>query len=432
MRFRTIFFAIMTTLAAQADEWPHWMGPFRDNSWRESGLLDRFPSGGPKVLWRQKIGSGYSGPAVVGNHVFVTDLVSKDNVKVDNFGRGSVEGIERVLCLSESDGSIKWKHEYPVKYTISYPSGPRCTPVVHEGKVYTLGAEGNLFCFAADTGEIIWSRDLKAEYKTKTALWGYASHPLVDGNKLICLVGGPGTHVCAFDTKTGKEIWRALTSPEQGYSPPTIIEAAGVRQLILLRPDAVTAVNPESGQELWSNPYDATNGSIIMSPVKHENYLFVGGYSGKNLMLELLPDKPGAKQLWRNKAGHGLSPVNVQPMLDNGIMYGFDQSGRFYAVEIPTGKRLWDSNKIIGKRPAGSETAFIVKQGDRYWIFNELGELIIARLSRDGYQEIDRAPIIKPTNLCFGRDVVWCMPAFAHKKMFVRNDEEMICVDLSK
>ncbi len=155
--------------------------------------------------------------------------MTSENVKVDNFDRKAFTGTERVLCLDEKTGKELWKHEYPVKYEISYPAGPRCTPVVEGDYVWTLGAEGNLFCFNVADGKIVWSHDLKTEYKTKSALWGYAAHPLIDGDNLLTLAGGEGSHIVALNKKTGKEVWKSGTAPEQGYCPPTIIEYAGVR-----------------------------------------------------------------------------------------------------------------------------------------------------------------------------------------------------------
>ena len=357
--------------------------------------------------------------------------MSGQNVKVDNFERKEFTGEERVHCLNEATGKIEWTHKYPVKYTISYPAGPRCTPNVEGDFVYTLGAEGDLFCFQIADGKVVWSRDLKKDFGTKAALWGYAAHPLIDGNKLLCVVGGEGSHVVAFDKTTGKEIWKTLTSSEQGYSPPTIIEHAGVRQLILYRPNAVSSVNPEDGKEYWSIPYEASNGSIIMSPVLAGNYLYAAGYSNRSLMMELDPSKPAVKELWRDKQNI-ICPVNVQPFLDGDVLYGFDQKGVMRAISIPEGKRLWETSDPIGKRPAGSETAFIVQHEDHYFMFNELGELLIAKLSPEGYSEIDRAKVIEQTNNAFGREVVWSMPAFANKHAYIRNDKEIICVDLAK
>ena len=178
-------------------------------------------------------------------------------------------------------------------------------------------------------------------------------------------------------------------------------------------------------------PYTATSGSIIMSPVKSGNHLYVGGYSDQSLMLKLAEDKPAAEVVWGNESKHGVSPVNVQPIVDGDVIYGVDQSGFMMAVSVPSGERLWETSEPISEKRENSGTAFIVRQGDRYWLFNDSGELVIAKLSPEKYEEIDRVKIIEPTNNAFGRDVVWCMPAFANKKLFVRNDAECICVDLA-
>ncbi|MFN3160869.1 MAG: PQQ-binding-like beta-propeller repeat protein [Rubinisphaera brasiliensis] len=425
--------SLLVPSLAMADDWPSWMGPQRDNVWRETGIVDSFPASGPKVLWRTPIAGGYAGPAVANGRVYVTDYVTADDVKVANFQRAEFSGTERVLCLDEKTGKEIWKHEYPVKYGISYPAGPRCTPNVHQGKVYTLGAEGHLICFDEKTGKVLWQKHLPRDYNTKTPLWGYAAHPLIDGQKLISVVGGEGTHAVAFDKDTGEEIWRTLTTREQGYCPPRIIEAAGVRQLLLLYPSGLSAVNPETGKPYWTVPYEANNGSIIMTPVHAGEYIFVGGFNNRNLLVKLNQDKPDAEMVWQDKRRAALSPVNVQPFLVEQTMYGFDQNGALYGVDVPTGERLWETSEPLNsERPLRSGTAFIIKNGDRFFLFNELGELLIAELSRDGYKELDSMKVIKPTNLANGRDVVWSPPAWANKKVFVRNDEEIISVDLAK
>ena len=424
--------AILTTpIAARGDDWPQWMGSQRDNVWRETGIIEKFPAGGPKILWRTPIAGGYAGPAVSGGKVFVSDYVTSADVKIGNFDRKEFSGTERVLCLDQKTGKELWKHEYPVKYTISYPAGPRCTPTVQDGKVYTLGAEGNLICFETG-GKIVWEKDLKKEYKTKSALWGYAAHPLIDGKKLITLVGGEGSHVVAFDKDTGKELWKAGTQSEQGYSPVLITEAAGQRQMIVAAPKAVYALDPETGKELWTTPYGADNGAMIMTPIRSEEYLFVGGFQNKNLMLKLTSDKPGVEVVFKDKKNLGVSPVNVQPFLEKGVIYGHTDGGLMYAVEVPSGKRLWESTGAVGGEAAkGSETAFIVKNADRFFFFAETGDLVIGKLTPKGYEEIDRAKVIDQTNNAFGRKVVWCAPAFADKKAYIRNDKEIICVDLA-
>jgi outer membrane protein assembly factor BamB len=423
---------VLAPLPLLADEWPQWMGPGRDNVWREDGVLDAFPEAGPRVVWRVPIAGGYAGAAVAGGRVFVTDYVTTADVKVANFERKASTGTERVLCLDEATGQLLWKHEYPVTYTIAYPAGPRCTPTVDGDRVYTLGAEGDLFCFDAATGNVAWSRDLKKDYATKAALWGWASHPLVDGQKLICIAGTDAAHAVAFDTRTGKELWRAGTAPEQGYVPPSIIEAAGVRQLVLVKPDGVYAVDPDTGKLLWETPYNADNGSIIMTPVRIGDHLYVGGYQGKNLLLKLRADAPGVDVVWRNKPKQGISAVNVQPFVADGIVYGFHENGELRALRIPEGDFAWRGGGPLGARPQGSGTAFITLHRDRFFLFTETGDLVIAKLTPAGYEELSRAHIIEPTNVAFGRPVVWCAPAYANRSIIVRNDAEIIRVSLAK
>jgi outer membrane protein assembly factor BamB len=430
-RVALILAALASTAAA--DPWPQWMGPKRDNIWREDGIITRFPAGGPKILWRTPVAGGYAGPAVVDGRVFVMDYVTADDVKIANFERKPSSGTERILCLDEATGKELWKVEYPVDYDISYPAGPRCTPTVDGDKVYCLGAVGDLHCLDVASGDILWKKNFPKEYKTKTALWGYSSHPLVDGDNLICVVGGAGTQAVAFDKHTGAQKWAALTAPEQGYSPPTIIESEGVRQLMLLAPNAVTSVDPATGKEYWSVPYTATNGSIIMSPVADGDLLYVGGYSNQSILLKLTEadGKPAAEVVWANKGQQAISPINVQPYAEDGILYGFDQKGTLRAVDLAAGKRLWETSEPVSERPANSGTAFIVRHGDVRWMFNDSGDLVIARITPEGFEELDRAHVIEPTNDAFNRRVVWCAPAYANKRAYIRNDEECICVDLA-
>ena len=168
------------------------MGPKRDAVSRKTGILDNFP-GGPKVRWRTPIGGGYAGPAVVKDRVYVTDRILPEGVKnpANPFAAKPIAGKERLLCLSDKSGKILWKHEYDLhRINISYPPGRAVTPIVQEGKVYTLGAMGNLFCLNADDGKVIWSKNFVKDYKAPVPMWGFAANPLLDGDKLICLVGG--------------------------------------------------------------------------------------------------------------------------------------------------------------------------------------------------------------------------------------------------
>jgi outer membrane protein assembly factor BamB len=432
--------ALTLAPAAVADDWPQWMGPHRDAVWSETGIIDTFPAEGPKVLWRTGIGIGYAGPAVVGNRTFLTDYLTKDNIKDrGDFNRTPVNGTERALCFSADRGELLWKQEWPCRYTIGHPNGPRCTPTVRDGKVYVLGAMGNLLCLDMEKGALLWSKDFPKDYGVKVPLYGFCGHPLVDGKKLICLVGGNGSTAMAFDKDTGKELWRSLSSKETGYCPPTLIEVGGVRQLIIWHGEGIHALDPETGKPYWSYPITSWQAMTIMAPRKDGDYLFAGAVFGSAVGLKLAVDKPAASEAWRsppNMKGGGLHPMNMTPFAEGGVVYGIDHSGQMRALKIATGEWLWESwLPVTGKAKSGSVycgTAFLVKNGDRFFLFNEKGELIIARLSPKGYEEVSRARLLEPTSTYGNRDVVWSHPAFANRCVYARNDKELVCVSLAK
>lgn len=433
-------FLVFGVLAAalRADDWPQWMGPNRDDRWRESGIVDKFPEGGPKVLWRAPVAYGFAGPAVVKGKVYVGDYQTDAKVReLSNPGaRPPIDGRERVLCLDAKTGKEIWHKDYDCHYEISYPAGPRCTPTVHDGKVYALGAEGNLLCLDGETGAQIWAKDFKKDLGAKTPIWGFAGHPLVDGKKLICLVGGRDGVMYAFDKDTGKELWHALEASEPGYSPPTMIEAAGVRQLLLWHPESINSLNPETGAVYWSQELKPQYGMAIMAPRKFGDYLFAGGIGGQSAVFKLAGDKPAAEVVYRGTTKTSVYPVNSTPFIENGVIYGVDQPGPFRAVELATGKRLWETNQPVSGladgRPLASGTAFIVKNGERFFLASETGHLIIAKLLPERYEEISRWKMLEPTGFGFDRDVVWSHPAFADKCVFWRNDKELVCASLAK
>jgi outer membrane protein assembly factor BamB len=429
---RSLLLLLAAPVFACADDWPQWMGPKRDNVWREDGILDKFPAGGPKVVWRTEIKGGYGGPAVSKGRVYVGDFVSDVKLDQEVYQRTNHQGTERLLCFDAATGKPLWKHEYPCRYTISFPNGPRATPTVDDGLVYFLGAEGNLSCLDAETGKPVWSKDFKVDYKAKTPLWGYAAHPFIDGETLYTTTGGEGACIVALDKKTGKEKWKALNPTEPGYGPPTIITAAGRRQLIVRHADAATALDPETGKFLWTEGMKASNGSAIMTPVLAGDILFIGGYSRVCKAMKIKADGSGVEVLWTGGPRTGLYPVNAQPFVEGDLIYGVCQNGELRCVDLKTGKRLWETLEPVGGTAAECVTAIMVKHADRYFLFNEKGELVIAKIRPKGYEELDRTKVIDPTGKCGGRDVVFSAPAYANKCMFVRNDKELVCVSLAK
>src|SRR6185436_12145270 len=211
---------LLLSVPASGDDWPQWGGPKRDLVWRETGLVKTLPSGLLPRMWSTPIGEGYSGPAVADGKVYITDLVDRKDKKAT----------ERVHALDAATGKILWTHPYPVEYGIAYPAGPRATPVVDGGRVFTLGAVGDLICFEVADGKVVWKRNFVSEFGGNIATWGLAASPLLDGDRLITLVGGlKGALVVAFDKRSGQELWRALDDPAVGYCPPMLFTFGGLR-----------------------------------------------------------------------------------------------------------------------------------------------------------------------------------------------------------
>ncbi len=423
----------------RADDWPQWLGPNRDGIWRESGLLERFPPGGPPVRWRTAIGAGYSGPVVAGNRVYLTDrLVVPAPAEPGGSQPVPSRGFERVLCFDDADGKLVWEQKYECRYTVSYPAGPRVAPLVNGDRVFTLGAEGNLLCISAADGKILWSRDFKKDFHVKAPMWGFAGHPLLDGNRLICLVGGPGSTWVAFDSNTGKELWRALSAEEPGYSSPVIYTVGQSRQLIAWSPESANALEPETGRLFWSIPFKSNTGLSVAMPRLMKDRLFFTSFYNGSMMVRLNTSEPAAATtVWRTEKASErdtthLNAIICTPFLEDGYIYGVCSYGQLRCLNADTGERVWETFKATtAGEPVRWANAFIVKNGNRFFLFNEHGDLIIARLSPRGYDEISRAHLLEPTNKDCGRPVVWSHPAFAHQCVYARNDKELFCASLA-
>ncbi|MBX3422754.1 MAG: PQQ-like beta-propeller repeat protein [Pirellulaceae bacterium] len=421
--------------AGWCDDWPQWMGQNRDGIWHEGGIIERIPDQGLPVLWRTRIGGGYSGPAVADGRVFVTDyLAESQELKNNPSARDSRSGKERVLCLNFATGELLWKFEYPRQYNISYAAGPRATPTVDGQRVYVLGAEGDLYCLNVDTGDVLWRKNLPQEFACQCPLWGYSAHPLIHGDLLYTLAGGKGTLVVALNKHTGQKVWGALSSEEIGYCPPSIAEFGGRQQLMIWYPQAICGLDLQSGQELWNYPLAPQYAMSICAPRVQGNLLFASGIGDTAALVEFDGHGQPARTVWTGKVKQAIYAANATPLWIGDTVYGSDcQTGNFVAVDMANGQRLWETLELTagGQRRASHGTAFLVQNGSQSFLFTETGHLVMARLSRSGYEELGRMKVLEPTGECFGRSVVWSHPAFANRCLVARNDSEIVCVSLA-
>jgi outer membrane protein assembly factor BamB len=417
-----------------AEDWPEWRGKGRLGVWNETGVLQTFPESGLRIEWRVAVNAGFSGPAVSRGRIYLTDFL-----KVSHLA-----GRERALCLDEKTGKVVWTQEWDADYVglmDTYATGPRATPTVDGDRVYVLGAKGMLLCLDASSGAVLWKKDYIRDYGAEAPTWGFTAAPLVDGNRLICLVGGQNNaKVVAFDKATGKEIWRALASnSEPGYCPPVIIEYGQTRQLIIWHPLAVSSLDPATGRVHWEEPFKIEAGLSVATPVWSSPMLLVSSFYNGSMMLSLDATRPVAEVLWKGKSQSeintdGLHSLVTTPVIVGDYIYGICSYGQLRCLNVRTGERVWESLELT-KEKARWASGFLVRHEDRFFINTDRGDLIIASLSPGGYHEISRTNLIKPSSNPGNRRelaaVNWSHPAYANRHIVARNDSEVIRASLA-
>jgi hypothetical protein len=296
---------------------------------------------------------------------------------------------------------------------------------------------GYVHCLDAATGQVVWAHDCEKEYSIKVPSFGIAADPLVDGDQVVVQIGGAeGACVVAFDAKTGKERWRALAD-EPGYGAPVPVTHNGKKLLVGWTCDRIAGLDRETGKPAWEYPLRSpATGDSVISPVIRGDRLFVSAWFTGAHMLRLLPDKLGVEQVWKKvganeRATLAFHALMCTPMWDGDYLYGIDTYGELRCVDARNGERVWSSQDAVPR--SRNANAHLIRNGENTWIFNERGDLIIARLSPAGYQEISRANLINPTRGQSGTQAgaAWSHPAFAYRHVFQRNDEKLICVSLA-
>lgn len=409
--------SLLLTLVARATDWPQFRGPNRDNVWNETGILRTFPAEGLKIRWRMPVGPGWSSPVVVQGRVYLTDM-----------RLGKPRAWERIQCFQETSGKPLWSRESELVYPDwafipEHGGGPAATPIVEDGKVYWVGRSGQVDCLNARSGKVIWETHLDRKYEV--AVLSCRGSPLIDGNLLILFAGAkPGACVMALDKQTGKEVWKALDEPLSNSSP-LIIGAGGQRQLIVWTGSSVTSLNPATGETYWREALVTSSNDSIPTPVVQKNRLLISG-----LMLELDADAPTAKVLWpeTTAASKRILSNTSTPLLQGDYVYSAKSSGELVCLEAATGHQIWGTTNVTRLKFGAS--IHLAPNGEVVFLFTDEGNLILARLAPEGYHEISRVHLLKPTSDLMNRKFAWIPPVFADRQIFARNDEELVCASL--
>lgn len=411
--------------AATAEDWPQWRGPTRDGVWTETGLMEKFAADKLEAKWRAPVGSGYSGPTVAKGKVYVMDRLTKP------------EEVERILCFEEQTGQPLWTQSYPMVYgrVGGYPAGPRASVTIHDGRAYALGTFGRFHCLEAESGKILWEKDLQKLYDIQLPGWGIAGSPFIVDNLVVLHIGGKGKCIVALDRVTGEEKWTALADRAQ-YTTPVLVQQAGQSVIVVWTGDSVAGLAPVDGKVLWQYKWKPRQMPIgVASPVVEKDQIFFTSFYDGSLMLRLAQDKPAVEKVWQLVGQNEINTDALQsiistPVFADGHVYGVDSYGQLRGLEGASGKRLWENLTAVPK--ARWSTIHFVKNGGKYWLFNERGELIIAQLTPTGYTEISRAKLLEPTmdQLRSRGGVCWSHPAYANKCVYARNDKELVCASL--
>ena len=389
------------------------LGNARDGVIEGVELLEDWAASPPEVLWKQSIGAGWSGVPIPRDRLVTIEQQEEE---------------EWVTCRSLDSGKLIWKHAYEARhYNVLGGLGPRSTPTLDGGRVYTLGATGVLLCLHLDSGALIWKQDLlrlggwNLSESEAVIAWGRSASPLVDGDHVIVPLGGPATRenrsLICFDKLKGDEIWRT-GSDQISYSSPALKTWGGIRCLVMVNETTLTGHSPLDGKIQWELPWpgksnaDATASEPLQ--VDDRRLLISKGYGEGSMMVELTPQGDGklqARKLWSQKAQLRTKFTNA--VLYEGHAYALSD-GILECVDLEDGKRRWKK----GRYGHGQ----LLRIGRHLLIASEEGELVLVEARSDQYREVAKRAVLTGTT--------WNIPAFSEDLVILRNGEEMACVKL--
>ncbi len=409
---RTLLLVVIVTSMCGlcgAEDWPQFRGPGRDGKSSETGLLKRWPAGGPKLLWSVgEVGVGFSSAAVAEGLVYTTGMF----------------GGEGYLFAFDLQGDFKWKVSYGPEWTRSHP-GTRTTPTVDEGRVYVLSGTGGMFCFDARGGERIWQVNILEDFEGKAPRWGLTGSPLIDGRKLICTPGGKKGTMVALDKTTGRTIWATTGLDElSAYCSPILVKRGPNRLVINMVEKSVIAVSPDSGRLIWRIPFATSYDTGTVTPVYHDGALYVtsvvqGRFTKGGALFELSEDGTTVVEKWSDQT---LDCHHGGVILLDGFLYGSNwkgnNNGDWVCLDWATGKVIYEQKWNGNKGP------IIYADGMFYCYDENTGEVGLVRASSEGFKTVSSFRVT------LGSGSHWAHPAISDGRLYIRHGEAMMAYDI--
>jgi outer membrane protein assembly factor BamB len=417
------------TLPATADDWPQWQGPNRDNVSKESGLLKQWPEQGPRLLWTyEKAGEGFSGPAIVGDRLFIL---------------GSRDGSEYIFALDVNAGKELWACKIGPLFHNGYGNGPRSTPTVDGDVLYALGGQGNLLCVETATGTKRWEvslpKDLKGEMMSG---WGWSESPLVDGDHLICCPGGKEGLMAALDKKTGKVVWRSAELKDKAtYSSVVAMEADGAKMYVQLTQrgydrevkrhmGAIVGVAARDGKLLWYYPREDYQTAVVPTPIVRGNLVYAtAGYGAGCDLLEIKKDGDKFKAEERYSKANRRRMVNTHfgVVLVGDYVYGWSDRGGWLCQKLETGDVAWEDRS--NKASHGSLTC---AEGRLYCYGESDGRVSLVPAKPEAFQVQGQFKIPRETNIPRQAGRIWTHPVVANGRLYLRDQDLLFCYDVKE
>ena len=463
------FIAVSTSIAQdvpppdrEGEDWPGFLGPRHTGISGETGLLAQWPAAGPQRLWDREVGTGYSAPSVMGNRLVMHHRIKDDEI---------------VECLRADTGEPLWKHAEPSHFDdpYGYNNGPRCSPMLTADRCYTLGAEGLLLCVSLSDGQPIWKRELRKEYTIPDGFFGVGSSPLLEGDKLIVIVGGqPESGVVAFEAATGEPLWNSVgkstwdnaatgwpgepeyewTGDEMvvSYSSPICETIHGQRHLLCLMRHGLVSLDPANGTErfhFWFRPRVHESVNAAQPVVNGDTVLVSAAYRLGSALLKVQPDGKGCDVVWKSSSNlltHWSTPIH-----DDGAFYGFsgrhENEGMFRCLQADTGEVLWETPgqteeqlKGLKQSPDGGvidvktmaavpwplygRASKIMADGKFIVLAERGGMLSLVPVDKTKYEEISRCEI---PGMHYPS---WTAPVLSRGRLYLRCEDRLICLDV--
>jgi outer membrane protein assembly factor BamB len=392
---------------AVADGWPKWRGPAGDGISHETGLLDKWPADGPKKLWSEDVGLGFSSP--IGDDGKVYLLSQKDSQ-------------ETLQAFDAKTGKIVWSQGSTGGYPKDDFPGSRATPTIDGKYIYTYGGGGDLICRELDGGKEVWHDNILQLTHTSLLTWGQASSPLVSEKLTYVQCGLGGPVVVAVDNADGKIVWQSEAQGKGGYAAPILMTISGSPQLVVFGGEALIGMDPMTGKTLWSNPWQTNYDVNASTPVVDGDKVFISsGYSHGAAQFQVTPT--GAKQVWFSPDVQSRFPAAV---LDGGYLYcvSEDRSGTLKCLDWKTGKVKW-----VAKGGRAMKFGFggsFVRDGDMLYAMSQSGLLSLIKATPEGAELISQAQVFDAD---FSK--VWSTPLIYHGKLYAKGQSQLICLDIS-